>query len=482
MPNENCGGDTWERTRIRPRTTRRNHTIPISKHLMNTNYRGRSQAHTSRRFFLPFVALATLGLLNAPIPAMAAMNITIDNSDPSIIYSGSWEELPGELDFGKTHQLTGDPMGTAVFQFTGTAIYFQSPLWPFSLTTGISLDGEPPDTIFLQDPASVSSPNPDGGETIASAVVWGRSGLLDTLHTLTMSVVPASDGSQSFAVVDALIYTSDDILAPSAPSTPTTSSVVLSITSSQPTATSGASSGDTHQNKTGLSIALGIVCTVFGLLVLYALRWLWRRRARRLAEEASAGRVIPDHDATPEMAEAGGGAPANGSRRRAYASIQRRSQKELAAAAAAAAALEEEEEEREREREKERERRRRRNGPGPSGLRHSTVADGDDEHGDGSSSSDAGYESPRHSRSRQSSVRRKLSAGASDAMLGTILERRESYAGGNINGGGGGEIQAEPPWREVDAGSRYPSPNSNSKSRTSQGVNGQQRTSRLSPI
>lgn len=165
-------------------------------------------------------------------------------------------------------------------------------------------------------------------------------------------------------------------------------------------------------------------------------------------------------------AEAGGS-----TRRGVYASIRPRSQRELAAAAAAAAALEEEEEERERE--KERERRRRRPAPGPSGLRHSTVLT-DGEEGEGSSS-DAGYESPRRRGSRQGSLRSKRSAGASDVILGTIPERRESYVGGSGGAGGGVagvDKQDAPPWREVDADSRYPRP----KPRISQASNGHPRT------
>ena len=47
------------------------------------------------------------------------------------------------------------------------------------------------------------------------------------------------------------------------------------------------SSTSTSSTKTGLSITLGLVCTIFGVIVLWALYWYWRRRKRRLEEDPS---------------------------------------------------------------------------------------------------------------------------------------------------------------------------------------------------
>lgn len=65
------------------------------------------------------MALLMLGLLHSSIPALAEMNITVDSTNSSIIYSDDWEQLPGDLDFNGTHMLTSDLTGTAVFEFIG---------------------------------------------------------------------------------------------------------------------------------------------------------------------------------------------------------------------------------------------------------------------------------------------------------------------------------------------------------------------------
>ena len=55
-----------------------------------------------------------------------AANVTVDDTDPSIIYSpaGAWGESdPSPLDFGGTHKLT-TTNGTASFTFTGKYILF----------------------------------------------------------------------------------------------------------------------------------------------------------------------------------------------------------------------------------------------------------------------------------------------------------------------------------------------------------------------
>lgn len=60
-----------------------------------------------------------------------------------------------------------------------------------------------------------------------------------------------------------------------------------------------AGSSTTPSSKRGLSIALGLVCTTFGLLVAGAFFWYWRRRQRRREEEES----YVEHDNSPEMSD-----------------------------------------------------------------------------------------------------------------------------------------------------------------------------------
>ena len=82
----------------------------------------------------------------------------------------------------------------------GVAIYFYSPLWTFSVTTQVALDGSPPVLLDLRD---YSQPYVDNGpETVQSSVVWSQTGLADTQHALMVSV----GAGQTFAIMDALVY------------------------------------------------------------------------------------------------------------------------------------------------------------------------------------------------------------------------------------------------------------------------------------
>ena len=84
--------------------------------------------------------------------------------------------------------------------YLGIAIYFLSPLWPYTVTTAISLDSGPSTLVSLVDH---SRPSTNGGpETVQSQVVWSATGLANTQHNLLMFMGPG----QSYAVVDALMY------------------------------------------------------------------------------------------------------------------------------------------------------------------------------------------------------------------------------------------------------------------------------------
>ncbi|KAJ3505856.1 hypothetical protein NLJ89_g7197 [Agrocybe chaxingu] len=112
-----------------------------------------------------------------------------------------WKETPFDpLNFGGQHRVTSNPSATATFNFTGVAIYFYSPLWPFQVNTAISIDGQSPIfvdlTDYTQTPFVV-----DGPETVASDVVWDATGLDNKEHTLVVSVALG----QQHAVVDGLV-------------------------------------------------------------------------------------------------------------------------------------------------------------------------------------------------------------------------------------------------------------------------------------
>jgi len=84
--------------------------------------------------------------------------------------------------------------------YSGIAIYFLSPLWPYTVNTAVSLDSGPITVIDLVDH---SRPNTgQGPETAQYQVVWNATGLANTQHNLRISV----GAGQPFAVVDGLMY------------------------------------------------------------------------------------------------------------------------------------------------------------------------------------------------------------------------------------------------------------------------------------
>ena len=91
----------------------------------------------------------------------------------------------------------------------GVAVYFMSPLWPYSVTTSLSLDSDTPTLLDLRDYSQAF--DQDAPETAASAVVWGATGLANTQHQLIISV----GAGQATAIVDGIMY-----IAPSLPSHP----------------------------------------------------------------------------------------------------------------------------------------------------------------------------------------------------------------------------------------------------------------------
>ena len=82
----------------------------------------------------------------------------------------------------------------------GIAVYFLSPLWPYTVSTALTLDSRPTNIVDLTD---YGSPLTTGGgsETVRSAVVWSAENLSNTTHTLRISV---GRGQQN-AIVDGLM-------------------------------------------------------------------------------------------------------------------------------------------------------------------------------------------------------------------------------------------------------------------------------------
>ncbi|TFK63465.1 hypothetical protein BDN72DRAFT_320715 [Pluteus cervinus] len=208
-----------------------------------------------RRLF-PHVLVVFLPLV------YSQQNITLDDNDPAIVYQpkDQWSQsAPSPLDAGGSHMLTSSPGATALLQFTGVAVYFMSPLWPYHVTTAVQLDDEDAQLLVLTD----TSRNDTGGgpETVQSAIVWSKTGLNNTSHRLSVYV----GAGEPFAIVDTIIYTTLN-------STP-------SGESSSPSAVGGASGGNSSSPNT-VAIVLGVIFAVLGLAIIIGLVWLccWRKR------------------------------------------------------------------------------------------------------------------------------------------------------------------------------------------------------------
>jgi hypothetical protein len=76
-----------------------------------------------------------------------------------------------------------------------------SPLWPYVVTTLLSLDDASPVLVDLQDYSL--PPNSSPSETVQSTVRWSISGLTDTTHKLVASTHPPAAG---WVEMDGLMY------------------------------------------------------------------------------------------------------------------------------------------------------------------------------------------------------------------------------------------------------------------------------------
>ncbi|RDB19845.1 hypothetical protein Hypma_013131 [Hypsizygus marmoreus] len=217
-------------------------------------------------------------------------NVTVDDPDPSIIYTPatSWSQSANNsLNAGGAHKLTQDPTATATFTFTGVAIYFLSPLWPYTVNTAVSLDAGPSVLIDLVDHS-----RPDvgaGPETVQSQAIWSAVGLPNAAHKLVISV----GAGQPFAIVDTLIYTALDPSDTASSTTSASSATTITQTSTttsrtstttSPSASASSSSEDSSSTPV-LPIALGTVLGVLGLLIIaFAIFFCNRRRKRPISE------------------------------------------------------------------------------------------------------------------------------------------------------------------------------------------------------
>ncbi|KAJ2931064.1 hypothetical protein H1R20_g6055, partial [Candolleomyces eurysporus] len=224
----------------------------------------------------------------------AQREVRVDDDSPEIQYNppASWTQydVASDLDAGGFHTYTGETAATATFSFIGTGIAFMAPRWQDSIGVRLTLDGGVPQDIDLTDGTGEVAAG--GPATVASAIVWQELDLPNEQHILVISVPPG----MVTAVVDMLIY-----YVPETTTTSTTSATSTTETTRTPTTTTGTevavSTSDipvSQGTKMGLSIALSVVCSVFGLLALTVGFFCWRRRQRRLREQALWAKTVPD--------------------------------------------------------------------------------------------------------------------------------------------------------------------------------------------
>ncbi|KAJ3839035.1 hypothetical protein F5878DRAFT_617842 [Lentinula raphanica] len=167
------------------------------------------------RLFALFVLFSTLQLQSFAI----IHNTTYDNLDPNVTYlpqgGDGWDvDIKEGLDYQGSHAVASDdPDAFALFHFIGVAVYYFSPLWPYNVTTALSIDGGNNITVNLMDtsatPANVGSP-----PTEPSAARFGFTGLSNGSHTLAMYQVQGLNYSDqnvpAYVVVDGFNVTFDD--------------------------------------------------------------------------------------------------------------------------------------------------------------------------------------------------------------------------------------------------------------------------------
>ncbi|KAJ7054256.1 hypothetical protein C8F01DRAFT_1164551 [Mycena amicta] len=221
------------------------------------------------------LSLFPLSLLAAV--ANALVNVSIDDTDPSILYKGTWDPSSihkSSLDYGSTHTYSSDASASATLTFTGVAIYYLAPLWPYPVSTQLRLDGGAPVIVNLTDPIA-STTSEGGSESAQSSVAWYASGLSNTTHTLVLSMAPTGDA----IVADGFIFTVNNGSSPSS----------SSISSSSPWGTAAASLASqstipfspkkqTNALSIGLAIGLGLLALLAACVVFYFL--FYRRRSK----------------------------------------------------------------------------------------------------------------------------------------------------------------------------------------------------------
>ncbi|THU77570.1 hypothetical protein K435DRAFT_786640 [Dendrothele bispora CBS 962.96] len=214
----------------------------------------------------------TLSLLLLSKHAQAKHNVTIDNRNSSISYSGDWtfeDDYPG----GATDHWTDDEDAKAEFKFTGVAIYYQVHLYPGNAPAGalLSVDNKTPEGVRLYDPRADDD---EYAQQLTTA--WAVENLQNGTHTLHVAFWPGDDDDEiTYVTLDTIVVTVLD--EQDAPHSSSTSSSATSTSSSSATSTPTSAPDTSRRDKvsqilkyTGIAIgglaALGLIATVGPIL------------------------------------------------------------------------------------------------------------------------------------------------------------------------------------------------------------------------
>ncbi|KAF7344279.1 hypothetical protein MVEN_01719300 [Mycena venus] len=212
--------------------------------------------------------------------AGALLNVSIDDTDPSIMYGGQWEgssTIRSSLDYGGGHAVSTDSSASATLTFTGVAVYYVVPRWPYAVNTQLSLDGGQAVVVNLTDP-NASTTSDGGSESAQYSVAWSATGLSNTTHKLVLTMAP---GGQ-FIVADGFIYTVNNGSSPSS-----SASLPSGTSSAGSAASSGGSTvvpGKSDTLAIGIGVALGAAALIAAAAVAF---FIWKRRRPRRAQPVS---------------------------------------------------------------------------------------------------------------------------------------------------------------------------------------------------
>jgi len=261
--------------------------------------------------FLISSALLAIAIVPSFVYAQFGTNTTIDDSDPSIQYNGLWApdvDYTSALDYGGSHRVGEAANATATFSFTGIAIYYWAPLWPYPVNTMLTVDNNITLTVDLQDPSVPVTEVYGGEETAQSSVRAVFKGLSDGEHTLVASMAPGG----RYVIMDALTFTDEDIgvatvttimAIPASTFTAIPASTVTAFETAVP-APMVNSSGHRRLSSAAVGgIVLAAVVVVLAALFLIRSRYL--RRAKPGIEEAmvSTDTVVESKEAMAKLKE-----------------------------------------------------------------------------------------------------------------------------------------------------------------------------------